>query len=144
MFYTLITMMINKLSIIAFILFSQSIPTVSAAGGTHNTVVSESTRLEAAKKELSENVIALYVKGLICESCGLGIKVKSKKLPFIDKKQFSKGVKVDAENQLVYLAIKKNERADKEAIKTAITKAGYVPVTFFELKNGKVQLQQAK
>ena len=95
--------------------------------------VSPETRLESATEHLSglSNQIAVYTKGLICSSCGIGIRVHNKKLDFVDTKKFSKGIELDIKNQLVIVAIKVGETYDANKVRDAITKAGYDPVHYY-------------
>lgn len=38
------------------------------------------------------------VNGIVCEFCAFGVAKKIRKLPFIDKTQLDKGIRVDIEN----------------------------------------------
>lgn len=124
--------------IASIILFS----TIASAEVEKNAVVSTQVRQSEATKVITPDVIGLYVKGLICESCGIGIKIKTKRLKFLDKTQLDKGIQIDSKNQLLYIAVDKNQRADKAAIAKAVKDAGYTPVTFFEIKKGKLVTEQ--
>lgn len=75
----------------------------------------------------------INVNGIVCEFCSIGVTKKVSKLPFIDRKKYNKGVKVEIENQMVTIAIKDNARLDKDALFSAIESGGYNPVKIFEL-----------
>ena len=58
----------------------------------------------------------INVNGMVCEFCAFGVAKKLRKLDFIDLAQFEDGVKVDIENQLVYIGIQENQTVDQDAI----------------------------
>jgi len=65
------------------------------------------------------NVIEVKVLGLVCSSCGIGIKKNLMKTKKVEK------IKFDIENHLTYIyTLKSNILTDKE-IHKAIIKAGY-------------------
>ena len=48
----------------------------------------------------------LYVKGMTCPSCAIGIRVKLSKLDFVDGSRFKRGIEMDCNNQLLTVALK--------------------------------------
>lgn len=104
----------------------------------HTTEISEKAREKVALTALKSkaNTVQVYAKGLICESCGLGVRKKLQKLKFVDTSKPQKGIVMDVKSQLVSITLKQGQTADVEAIKKAIKGAGYDPITLFEL-NGK-------
>ena len=60
-------------------------------------------------------------------------------MDFIDDKRFKKGVDMDVKMQLLTVALKKGQKADKVQVNQAIHKAGYVAMESYTLKEGKVQ-----
>ncbi|MFT4690410.1 MAG: hypothetical protein ACI9OD_002626, partial [Limisphaerales bacterium] len=68
--------------------------------------------------------------------CAIGIRKKVSRLAFVDKKQFSKGVDLDAKTQLVLIGLKSGSTPDKAALAKAIESAGYDPVHLYSLNNG--------
>lgn len=96
---------------------------------------SEAARTAAAKQKLQAQPDAalLYVKGLCCASCAIGIRKKVAKLDFVDKKQFKKGVELDAKTQLVTIGLRKGKAVDNKALAKAIVDAGYDPVHLYAL-----------
>lgn len=89
-------------------------------------------------------VFGVFVKGLICESCGIGIKKKVTNLPFVDTSKLDKGVKVDVSKQLLLIAAKPKTKVQYATISQAIKQAGYTPVSFYVTKNGKITSFSAK
>jgi hypothetical protein len=65
--------------------------------------------------------------------------VKLKKLKFIDSKRFRRGVDMDVKNQLLTVALKKGQTADYPAMRAKISEAGYDPMEWFALENGKLK-----
>jgi len=76
---------------------------------------------------------AVDVEGIVCELCSYGVAKKLRKLDFIDPSQFEKGVKVDIENQTVYIAVRDNSILDREALFTTIESGGYNPVNVWAI-----------
>ena len=68
------------------------------------------------------------VNGIVCEFCAFGVAKKLRKLDFIDPSQFEEGVKVDIENQRVYISIQKGQPYNQEIIFEAIKSGGYDPI----------------
>jgi hypothetical protein len=105
-------------------------------------LVSPEIRLEAAQSYLQNQTtqIGVYAKGLVCTSCGIGLRVHLSKLDSIDKKQFKKGVLLDASKQLLILALKPDTAPEIGAIRQAIVDAGYDPSQYFLWKDGEVEV----
>ena len=53
---------------------------------------------------------------------------KLRKLDFIDPSQFEDGVKVDIENQRVYISFQEGQAVNQETIFEAIKSGGYDPI----------------
>ncbi len=70
----------------------------------------------------------IHVNGIVCEFCAFGVAKKLRKLDFIDPSQFEDGVKVDIENQRVYISVQDDLPLDREAIFVAIKSGGYDPI----------------
>jgi len=98
--------------------------------------VTTEARADVAQKQVNATTLGIYVKGFVCESCGIGIRKKMQKLPFINRQRFNQGLKLDADNQLVYLALQPGKKTDYKAISSAIKSAGYTPVTYFTTIKG--------
>lgn len=102
--------------------------------------VGEEVRKTAAVDRLKKDpdTAVLYVKGLCCPSCAIGIRKKVSKLAFVDRDQFNKGVDLDAKTQLVQIGLKPGNTVDKPALSKAIDAAGYEPVHLYVYKDGEL------
>lgn len=89
--------------------------------------VTEAIRDQAAADHLAAqaNRIAIYAKGFVCSSCGIGLRIHLKKLPEVDSSQFDQGVLMDASKQLLVLGLKADSQLDSQRLAQAIVKAGY-------------------
>lgn len=107
----------------------------------HATEISEKARKKAALVAMQSfpNTVQVYAKGLICESCGIGVRKKLQKLKFVDTGQPKKGIVMDMKSQLVSVSLKPGKSADSEAIKKAIKEAGYEPVRLYDLRDKKLK-----
>jgi len=65
------------------------------------------------------NVIEVKVLGLVCSSCGIGIKKNLMKTKKVEK------IKLDIENHLTYIYTLKSDTLTDKEIHKAIIKAGY-------------------
>jgi len=103
--------------------------------------ISQDQRSLAAKKVLSElsHAATLYVKGLCCPSCAIGIRKKVSKLEFIDTERLKKGVSLDTKTQLATIAVKKDKAVNSTALAKAIRDAGYTPFHLYQLQKGKLE-----
>lgn len=121
----------NFKRILTLLLFGASIASLPAQG-TENTS-SKVARLAAASEMLQPdaNDIAIYTKGAICGSCGVGIRIMLSKVDGVDKKKYQKGVLLDVENQLTVLAFRDGIEPDMDAVFQAVYDAGYDPEYFF-------------
>ena len=88
----------------------------------------------------TQGTIQVYAKGLVCESCGIGIRKKIQKLKFVDTKQPQKGIIMDVKSQLVSISLKEGADLDIEAIKKAVKGAGYEPMALYQLNGGKLKV----
>ncbi|MCH2073919.1 MAG: hypothetical protein MK130_03510 [Puniceicoccaceae bacterium] len=90
-------------------------------------------RDQAAKRmvENHPNFLAIYTKGLVCNSCGIGLRVHIGKLDGVDKSQLAKSVELDVEKQLVLVAFELDVAIDVDGVREAIYNAGYDPVHYY-------------
>ncbi len=77
------------------------------------------------------NYISVYTKGLVCSSCGIGLRIHLKKLKGVNKEQFREGVELDVRRQLITVAFKVDAEIDPKAVQQAIYNAGYDPVDYY-------------
>ena len=112
---------------------------VSAADGDPD--VKQEVRNVAAVKLLKErkDVSLLYVKGLVCPSCAIGIRVKVGKLPFVDSTRYKRGIDMDTKTQLLTIALLPGAKANAGELDKAITNAGYEPVEWYSIEDGKLE-----
>ena len=77
------------------------------------------------------NYLAVHTKGLVCNSCGIGLRIHIGKLDGVDKSQLTKGVDLDVEKQLVLVAFELDVAIDVDGVREAIYNAGYDPVHYY-------------
>jgi len=109
------------------------------ADSKHQKAINVKEREVVALKELkqSPNTVQVYVKGLICESCALGVRKKVIKLNFVDTNKPKNGVVLNAHAQLAAIFLKPGVAMDKKALVKAVKGAGYEAVTLYSLGKGK-------
>ena len=110
-------------------------------GRSTGPIATSETRLTQATELVGGQLQqrAVYVKGLVCSSCGIGLRVHLSKVEGIDKNQFKKGVAINAENQLVVIAFKEGVEPDMDAVRQAIANAGYEAAHYYQWVDGIVQ-----
>lgn len=103
-------------------------------------------RLEAAKKTLlnSSKISLIYVKGLVCPSCAIGVRKNLSKMKGVDKKRFKDGIDMDPETQLVSIAFKSNFKIDNKDLIERVEDAGYIAVEEYKLHDGHLDAHQFK
>jgi hypothetical protein len=77
------------------------------------------------------NYLAVHTRGLVCSSCGIGLRIHTSKLEGVDKSQLTKGVDLDVKKQLVLVAFKPDVPIDVDGVREAIYNAGYDPVHYY-------------
>ena len=95
-------------------------------------------RLEAAKKVLSDtaNISLIYVKGLVCPSCAIGIRKNLSKMLGVDKTRFKDGIDMDPETQLVTISLKAGVFLDNRDLIELVEDAGYTAIEEYKLHDG--------
>ena len=98
--------------------------------------VNQEVRAKAATTVLQkeQGIALLYVRGLCCPSCAIGVRAKLSRLKFVDKKRFKKGIDMDAKHQLVTVALKKDQSIDPDKVEKGIDDAGYVAVEWYTIE----------
>ena len=116
-----------------------SVVTVSAADGDPDA--KQEVRDIAVKAKLKErkNISLVYVKGLVCPSCAIGIRVKVSKLPFVDVTRYKRGVDMDIKSQLLTVALLPGIKTDTRSIDKAVSNAGYEVVEWYSMEGGKLK-----
>ena len=95
-------------------------------------------RLAAAQKALksSSDISLIYVKGLVCPSCAIGVRKNLSKMKGVDKKRFKDGIDMDADTQLVKIALKDKALIDNKDLIERVDDAGYDAVEQYKLHDG--------
>ena len=112
--------------------------TDSYGSGEHASEISE---VECAERMITlleryPDTVIVHVKGLVCSSCAIGIRIGLAKIDGLDRSQFTKGIELDSSNQYVILAA--NETLNFDLVFEKIYNAGYDPLHLCYLKDGKV------
>ncbi len=87
---------------------------------------------------LDDATIAVRVKGLVCESCGIGLRKKISKIDAVNTKQEKKGITMDVYKMLLVIKLDKGKAISSAELKKAIEDAGYEGVYLYQSKGGKV------
>ena len=103
-------------------------------------------RLAAAKKTLVEfvQISLVYVKGLVCPSCAIGIRKNLSKMKGVDKKRFKDGIDMNPETQLVSIALKDGAKLNSKDLIERVEDAGYVAVEEYRLHESHLDALQFK
>ncbi len=125
----------------AAIMVVAALGVASATAADGDPDAKQEVRNVAAAKLLKErkDVSLLYVKGLVCSSCGIGIRVKVGKLPFVDSTRYKRGIDMDTKTQLLTIALLPGAKANAGELDKAITNAGYEPVEWYSIEDGKLE-----
>ena len=95
-------------------------------------------------KQLVPNRVALRVKGLICESCGLGIRRKLVREKTVNTKADNKGINMDIKRMLLYIDLKEGVEPDFSRYIKAVKAAGYEPVRTYQKVGKSLQVGEVK
>jgi copper chaperone CopZ len=103
-------------------------------------------RLAAAKETLLESseISLVYVKGLVCPSCAIGIRKNLSKMKVVDKKRFKDGIDMNPETQLVSIALKDGAKLNSKDLIERVEDAGYVAVEEYRLHESHLDALQFK
>lgn len=103
-------------------------------------------RLVAAKETLLESskISLVYVKGLVCPSCAIGIRKNLSKMKGVDKKRFKDGIDMNPETQLVSIALKDGAQLNTKDLIERVVDAGYVAVEEYRLHESHLDALQFK
>lgn len=103
-------------------------------------------RLAAASKVLKDSsaISLVYVKGLVCPSCAIGVRKNLSKMKGVDKKRFRDGIDMNPETQLVTIALKEGAEIDNKDIMDRVEDAGYVAVEEYKLHDGHLDAHRFK
>ena len=103
-------------------------------------------RLEAAKKILldSSSISLIYVEGLVCPSCAIGIRKNLSKMLGVDRTRFKDGINMNPETQLVTIAFKEGISIDNKDLIDLVEDAGYTAIEEYKLHEGHIDALQFK
>ena len=103
-------------------------------------------RLAAASKVLkdSSSISLVYVKGLVCPSCAIGVRKNLSKMKGVDKKRFRDGIDMNPETQLVTIALKEGAKIDNKDLIERVEDAGYIAVEEYKLHEGHMDAHRYK
>jgi len=88
----------------------------------------------ASNAALADDYV-IEVHGLVCSFCAQGVTRKVSKLPFIDRTQYTKGVKVEIEDQKVTISVKDGLQPDIDSLFDAIRSGGYDPIDIWVVQS---------
>ena len=103
----------TKLALMALIAITFSI-------AQNNTIDINKKRLEIGKTD-----VVFKVKGMVCSFCAQGLQKSLSKLSYVDKKNYTKGVKVNLKDQVTIISTKAGAKIDYNLAVKKIADAGY-------------------
>ena len=86
----------------------------------------------------------VYVRGLVCPSCAIGIRKNLSKMKGVDKKRFRDGIDMNPETQLVTIALKDKGQVDYKDLMERVEDAGYVAIEEYKLHDGHLDAHRFK
>ena len=92
-------------------------------------------RLQAAEVELTKHsqIALIYVKGLVCPSCGIGVSKNLSRMPGVDKERFKRGIEMNTNTQLVKIALSEQSKLEKKEILERVDDAGFNAIEEYKL-----------
>ncbi len=143
--------MSNKLALYFIILFSFLSPSHSIADHdgsgdhSHQSKARVNSDIPASEVIVNPGESVIIVHGIVCSFCSQGVTRKLSKLNFINPAKYSKGVKVEIEQQKVTIAIKDGFELNLEEVFKAITSGGYEPIeAYFRDEDGQIVVRRAE
>ena len=97
-------------------------------GHDHDAKSNINNPVDASDIAVLPGEAVIVVHGIVCSFCSQGVIRNLSRLSFIDESKYSKGVKVEIEDQKVTIAIKSGGKLDLEQVFESILKGGYEPV----------------
>ena len=112
---------------IAFGILIVSFSQVLAKDDKDKKEATPESRLQAAKVELTKHsqIALIYVKGMVCPSCAIGVTKNLSRMPGVDKERFKRGIEMDTNTQLVKIALSDQSKLDKKEILERVEDAGF-------------------
>ena len=139
-------MIIMKFRIILLLLSTLLISSQFIIANEDKEEARPEVRLAAAKETLLESseISLVYVKGLVCPSCAIGIRKNLSKMKGVDKKRFKDGIDMNPETQLVSIALKDGAKLNSKDLIERVEDAGYVAVEEYRLHESHLDALQFK
>ncbi len=120
------------------VLFVAATLSVAQAADSATDLLADEKKLVTERLTEKPDTVILAVDGMCCRTCALGIGKKACQLEFVDTAALPPtGVHIDRANSLLTVAVKKGEVVNVASLAEAIRKAGYNPVRFYQLVEGK-------
>jgi len=103
-------------------------------------------RLQAAEVELTKHsqIALIYVKGLVCPSCGIGVSKNLSRMSGVDKKRFKRGIEMDTKTQLVKIALSRQTKLDEKEVLERVDDAGFVAIEEYKLHEDHIDAHRFK
>ena len=103
-------------------------------------------RLAAAEEILlgSSNISLIYVEGLVCPSCAIGIRKNLSKMKAVDNKRFKDGIDMNPETQLVTIALNEGEALNTKDLIECVEDAGYTAIEEYKLHDNHLDAHKFK
>ena len=119
---------------------------LSSANDADKVEASAEVRLAAAQKLLqnSSDISLIYVKGLVCPSCAIGVRKNLSKMVGVDKKRFRDGIDMNPETQLVTIALKKGAQVEVKEVLERVDDAGYNAIEKYKLHDDHLDAHRFK
>ena len=110
----------------------------SYGSGVHASEINETECSERMITLLEEHpkAVIVHVKGVVCSSCAIGIRIGLAKIEGIDRSKFTNGVRIDSSNQYVVMAT--DQPLDFDLVFEKIYNAGYDPIHLCYKKAGQI------
>ena len=77
------------------------------------------------KLEIGKTDVVFKVKGMVCSFCAQGLQKSLSKLSYVNKKNYTKGVKVNLKDQVTIISTKAGAKIDYNLAVKKIADAGY-------------------
>ncbi len=103
----------TKLALVALIAITFSI-------AQNNTIDINKKKLEIGKTD-----VVFKVKGMVCSFCAQGLQKSLSKLSYVNKKNYTKGVKVNLKDQVTIISTKEGAKINYNLAIKKIADAGY-------------------
>ena len=131
------------------VIISSSMPVYAEHNGfeghDHQSKPKVDKEIHPADISVLSGEAVIIVHGIVCSFCSQGVTRNLSKLSFIDKSKYTKGVKVEIEDQKVTIAIIPGAKINLNEVTQSILDGGYEPIeAYVSDANGKISLHKLK